>query len=1198
MVARWSARIFDRSEGAKITGTYCVFYSEDDRPFRSKAEVARFLGLDLSGSSQRLSLETYTPYIHGTSEALEPVETVPDEMLEGMPALTGDEAPGPRPAASDPADVLCSLPAEAAGALLHISDFVRAFGPSLQLPPLAGPRDLAVMLCGSTGAQGRGGRHCAAGQAIVGGTGVPGGRGEQQPRPHPRLALLHVRLLQILLGDETAHGWWEQACSMEEHLLGKPELAPPATDAGRTVGSVEGGAAADGEFSQVSVGETELTTGGGGAAEGVGAAGGVGAAEGGPEVWEPAQMVEARLWVGAASAGWRMRVRNGPGRKSCWTYVAPSGALARNKEEAHGMREQEEERAAQVREAAWMRQRVALGMGREKLIGWRVSATMPVPAQPRVRKMALQEPKLPTHAPPPPAQAAQPAQVLPPNLAVQLAGREAVQQPDGLRVPDRAGVGGAAGGGCGALALTVFSAPAQGVNAASVPPVSPRGAEGGLRPGRTVFKGTYMVEALLEFRRRRVGASEVEEWLVKWEGFPASSSSWEPFDNLGEVLRPQAVQLKLEHDARQSAGPATGAAIQRLCSGWVLGFDPATALHQVTLDGDAEVTVYVPLSPDTPGMELLYSVAPPVLRRDGDAPRPATTDVGIASWPALAAAAVVRLSHSGCTRQREPIDESQPSAGAHTSAESGALAAAPRGSRALPAPLELGADPEAPLSPEATPISPEASTSLSDAGKSVAMGAEGDAAAPKVEAVVPAPAKRRSGRMAARVATNNGRNETGDKGSHSKVAKTEAGGPRGGADRRGACSRPADAEAILLRAPLEDGIRSLLAADPAGLAAAYLGLPPVAKLALLGELVHAAAETATVAFAVESQYRLLADEEADESERRRQQRSECELLRSAVGDHLELRKKRPGGQSRKSVLPTSVAEARVAGLVATLVEEAVLPPPALVLSRQELTAAELAEGMELELQAAPLDSTGRRRTPILIERAVARRDEARKRRETLHGLRAEAQAALLSAIARRSREALLSALDQAQGALLMGDSGVDGIGPRKWESSGGGCSWMTSEVRDAYVTLAELALEQCYAAETARRKGNIGALQLRTVCLGRDRWGRRHWALPRNGPEDLSGGDSQGAGSAAGASEGNGEATAAAAEVKGAPLVWVEPSAAAMAGSNSRLPPDVQPGRARAWQLFCGRAASQQLAASLDARGRNERTLQAELRGL
>ena len=82
-----------------------------------------------------------------------------------------------------------------------------------------------------------------------------------------------------------------------------------------------------------------------------------------------------------------------------------------------------------------------------------------------------------------------------------------------------------------------------------------------------------------------------------------------------------------------------------------------------------------------------------------------------------------------------------------------------------------------------------------------------------------------------------------------------------------------------------------------------------------------------------------------------------------------------------------------------------------------------------------------------------------------------------------------------------------------------------------------------------------------------DRYGRRYWALE----------------------------PAAATERHAAPVVWVQPRGAgseAGAGFVGRLPADA----ATEWECFRGAATVAALAGSLDARGINERALQAAIR--
>ena len=209
------------------------------------------------------------------------------------------------------------------------------------------------------------------------------------------------------------------------------------------------------------------------------------------------------------------------------------------------------------------------------------------------------------------------------------------------------------------------------------------------------------------------------------------------------------------------------------------------------------------------------------------------------------------------------------------------------------------------------------------------------------------------------------------------------------------------------------------------------------------------------------------------------------------------------------------------------------------------------------------------------------RDELRRRREAATARRDGAEAALREAVEGASRdeaecasrltrrvprlftpprcEQLLSALELAHAALLVGDSSADGVGPRRGE--GQGCRWMTREVLDAHVALAALAHAEDDEHDDRRRRAAMAQLCVRTESLGVDRSGRRYWALDRRAAAE-GGGRGEG---------GEGEGSAA---------VWAEPRAAAQAGW---------------WELYRGSACAQ-LAKSLDPRGVRERALQLEMR--
>ena len=153
-------------------------------------------------------------------------------------------------------------------------------------------------------------------------------------------------------------------------------------------------------------------------------------------------------------------------------------------------------------------------------------------------------------------------------------------------------------------------------------------------------------------------------------------------------------------------------------------------------------------------------------------------------------------------------------------------------------------------------------------------------------------------------------------------------------------------------------------------------------------------------------------------------------------------------------------------------------------------------------------------------------------------------------------------------------------------------------MRDAYVQLAEARKAAAEAALRAARAAELSKLRARTELLGLDRWGRRYWQIDGAEPAgDASGGSSGGAdGGADGAdsSEGAGGPTGtAAAQLQLA--LWVQPACGGVAGVLGGPPPDMTAEEAAGWQRIESTAACQQLASSLDHRGRRERALKHSL---
>ena len=144
-----------------------------------------------------------------------------------------------------------------------------------------------------------------------------------------------------------------------------------------------------------------------------------------------------------------------------------------------------------------------------------------------------------------------------------------------------------------------------------------------------------------------------------------------------------------------------------------------------------------------------------------------------------------------------------------------------------------------------------------------------------------------------------------------------------------------------------------------------------------------------------------------------------------------------------------------------------------------------------------------------VQKNERRRDEMRRRRETLVGARDAAVKQLDEALASRDVSKLQLAVRAAAAAALVGDHAADGVGP--------GGKWLISEVRDAYLMLAEVRrcardrdrrgevltllpywqlrrLREEHAA-SSKRAAELGGLSARAAGLGRDRNGRRYWGF-------------------------------------------------------------------------------------------------------
>ena len=287
--------------------------------------------------------------------------------------------------------------------------------------------------------------------------------------------------------------------------------------------------------------------------------------------------------------------------------------------------------------------------------------------------------------------------------------------------------------------------------------------------------------------------------------------------------------------------------------------------------------------------------------------------------------------------------------------------------------------------------------------------------------------------------------------------------------------------------------------------------------------------------------------------------------------------------------PTEVSEPMVTREAVRLSEAEACGGKVAVMTLGALYQAESDLAVALELQAAGVDGDGYVPSQRRLAASTARRDEMRRRRDTLRAAREAAvetlRSALLSGNVGRVTEQLLVAREAA----LEGSFEQDGLGP--------GGHWAICEVRDAYVQLAEARKAEAEAAMRAARAAELSKLRARTELLGLDRWGRRYWQIdgaePASAGGEAAGGSSGGADGADSSDGADGRTDAAAAQLQLA--LWVQPACGGVAGVLGGLPPDVTAQEAAGWQRLESTAACQQLAGSLDHRGRRERALKHNL---
>ena len=190
------------------------------------------------------------------------------------------------------------------------------------------------------------------------------------------------------------------------------------------------------------------------------------------------------------------------------------------------------------------------------------------------------------------------------------------------------------------------------------------------------------------------------------------------------------------------------------------------------------------------------------------------------------------------------------------------------------------------------------------------------------------------------------------------------------------------------------------------------------------------------------------------------------------------------------------------------------PPTLTVLSRAELQQAEFEIGMQAELQASSgLDAQGSDLTDAQMDRTAKRKVEMRRRCDTLPSARTAAAAQLTAAVASADLGELKAAVAAGRAAVLEGNGAVDGVGGESgW--------WVATEMRDAYVALQEAEKAAAEREAGARRREATKALCVRSLPLGTDRFGRRHWAID---PSLIGAQSGDGGGGGGGGGDGDGD---------------------------------------------------------------------------
>jgi len=381
-------------------------------------------------------------------------------------------------------------------------------------------------------------------------------------------------------------------------------------------------------------------------------------------------------------------------------------------------------------------------------------------------------------------------------------------------------------------------------------------------------------------------------------------------------------------------------------------------------------------------------------------------------------------------------------------------------------------------------------------------------------------------------------------------------------------------------------VQVLLSTPPSCALEAYAKLPAEQKLALLLVLVEAACDTPAGSKAVEQRLNwrneLANRHEAEEREQKKETRRKKEELRAAARAKLassalvEHADDADGADEG-----AEVTEWKVTSEVLKLEEANACGGNVTVLTRDKLHDLERELSVSLQLQASVgcVDAEGNELDEDAIARNVARLAEIRRRRDRMHSARDEAEKALKAALVEQEMESLESALALARLAALEGEE--DGV------VAGDSSRWVVSEVRDVYVALVEAKRADEERLQLGRRQLELAGTSLRSLCLGRDRYGRRYWESERaDGEPSLT------------------------------PTVLVQPRSPDVVGGFSQLPPveltngtwpsllsrddaDTCPAVREVmhdeWLCYDGEEVCLQLAASLDARGVWERALQANI---